>query len=98
MPVSGYEMEIMKNYHLSIGHSGTKTTKYHILRRYIWKNASKDIDKYVRECEICTIKLANRREFRCNVLKTKHGREKYEVDLIGPYIVPLREGLYTDSF
>jgi hypothetical protein len=84
VPVKGDEIEIMREFHHKTGHGGIDTMKYLILRKYSWKNARKDINLFVKNCEICAKELRYADTKSVRVLKVEGANEKYEIDLIGP--------------
>jgi transposase InsO family protein len=50
------------NDHLLAGHFGVRRTKQRVARNYVWKGMAKDIEAYVRGCDVCQrVKYSNQR-------------------------------------
>lgn len=77
---------IIREYHETTGHGGIDTVKYHVLRRFTWRGANKDINRLVKECEICQQERNSKQKKGCHAMPTSNVGERWEMDLIGPIL------------
>lgn len=83
------KLKIIKRYHddpLSGGHIGINRLHYKIKANYRWKNMSKDIYKFVKNCHECQVNKAKCRNIEpLTITDTpQQSLEKIVIDTIGP--------------
>lgn len=76
---------LIDEYHKESGHSGIRSMKHLLCKKYIWKNMSKEIDNYVKTCETCGRSLPRKRQKEFYHNRAERENEKWQIDLIGPF-------------
>ncbi|XP_014613889.1 PREDICTED: uncharacterized protein LOC106792185 [Polistes canadensis] len=72
-------------YHDLLGHGSIQNVKYHVLSKYVWAGAGKDIEEYVKKCVICQRADGPRRQYDCSPLMVTEKNDLWEVDIVGPF-------------
>ncbi|MGL5707245.1 MAG: reverse transcriptase domain-containing protein [Aeromonas sp.] len=75
--------EIIMTYHKEIGHASASNMKFNIARKYHWKTMFKDIDNYVKACQICNQAGREKINTKSKFIKVNNDKELWEIDLIG---------------
>jgi hypothetical protein len=78
--------EILFNEHSAIhtGHFGIEVTYHRISQNYYWPNLYKDIENYIKACDVCQRKGKLRKNNSLHPIETKPPFEKIGIDLVGP--------------
>jgi hypothetical protein len=66
------------------GHFGIETTYNRIKERYYWKNMKKDIEDYIKSCEICQKRSKGLGKAPIIPIEITQPFEMYGIDFIGP--------------
>ncbi|MGL4849121.1 MAG: RNase H-like domain-containing protein, partial [Clostridium sp.] len=77
------KQKIIESYHLLSGHGKPNTMKFMINQRYKWKTLHKDVEEYVKKCEICLKSGYPLINTKNRVIKTERPNQLWELDLIG---------------
>lgn len=83
------KIEILEKYHndpLFGGHMGTKKLYQKIRIRYYWKNMSKDVAKFIKNCVTCQLSK-HRNHVKVPMMITNTPQKAFDVmiiDTIGP--------------
>ena len=91
IPEVGDESEIIKQYHEASGHGGIDTVKYLVLTKYSFKNSSKKIEEFIKNCSICSKAKGFVKQKSCSPIVSNAVNDLWEMDLIGP-LSPSRWG------
>jgi len=83
LPLPEDQHKIIHQYHIKTGHGGEDTLKYHIMRKYCWKNANKMINEFVKNCETCQKNKRNFKERVINPMRIYVPGFRWKIDLIG---------------
>lgn len=89
---------ILKLYHDSKlgGHQGCSKTYHKIKRYYFWPNMKKDIEQYIKSCNICQLNKSGKNTRMQMLLSTpaEYPFEKIFLDVVGPLPVTNRQNKY----
>ncbi|KRH93153.1 putative LTR retrotransposon, partial [Pseudoloma neurophilia] len=77
------KMQILKNYHESLGHGSANNMSFAITKRYQWQNMHDDIINYCKQCIICQKEGYERLHTKNKVIETERSGQIWEIDLIG---------------
>jgi hypothetical protein len=75
--------KILNFYHLTLGHGSPGNMKYNILRKYAWKGANRQINKFLQNCEVCQKDKKRSKYTDCNPIGANKPYQIWEADLIG---------------
>jgi hypothetical protein len=82
-PNSQERQNIISQYHLLSGHGSSNTLKFMIRSRYKWPAMVKEIEDYVKSCEVCLKSGTQRVNTKNRIIEVHRPNELWEIDLIG---------------
>lgn len=74
--------QILKEYHIESGHGSTNNMKFLLKSKYHWEGIYKDIEEYVRSCEVCQQGGNHKINTKNRIIKTSRPNELWELDTI----------------
>ncbi|KAF9760573.1 Transposon Tf2-6 polyprotein [Nosema granulosis] len=84
--------ELIIFYHDLLGHGSAQNLRYHLLKKYTWKGAAKDIKEFVDKCIICQKNKSPTKQSDCSPIVAGNKNDLWEIDVVGP--LPLSERGY----
>lgn len=79
------------------GHFGSKRTKDIIKKRFYWKELDKDVDRYVKTCDLCQRKKANNQRKQGFMIPMRIPDKPFDIigiDLTGPLPQTYRKNIF----
>ncbi|MGL5706859.1 MAG: reverse transcriptase domain-containing protein [Aeromonas sp.] len=84
LPPEEARNDILREYHNITGHGGTRTMKYHIMRKYHWPGLNTQINKFCAGCSTCNAAKPPTKSRELISIKTTAPHETWHCDLVGP--------------
>ena len=84
----------MMHSHPTAGHLGTDAMYYKISERYYWDQMYKDVQNYVRSCEVCQKRGKSKRKEPLHPIQVGRAFERIGIDLVGPLPITNRNNRY----
>jgi len=84
----------MMHSHSTAGHLGTDAMYYKISERYYWDQMYKDVQNYVRSCEVCQKRGKSKRKEPLHPIQVGRAFERIGIDLVGPLPITARNNRY----
>lgn len=84
----------MMHSHPTAGHLGTDAMYYKISERYYWDQMYRDVQNYVRSCEICQKRGKSKRKEPLHPIQVGRAFERIGIDLVGPLPITARNNRY----
>ena len=83
LPYPEDRQEIIKSYHIETGHGREEVVKYQLARRYKWDGMNKEINEFIKKCEICQKCSARATSRTCYPNSIREVNKRWELDLVG---------------